>query len=168
MRTFVHDTDSSDVQTQSVTIKFGLPDRRANETYARYRETGDLDLGFESRSLESVLKLKLGLDNSELAQSVRGVLAIIIETLEAYKYRAIELPPLPPLHAYTIADGTLLLEWFNEHYRIGFAIGPSVKESSWYIVSDDTMGSLNASGLLSGDGLKGTVMSLVGFVLANS
>lgn len=168
MKTLVHETDSPNVETPSVTIKFGPPDRKADDTYARYRETGELDLGFETRSLESVLKLELGLDNSAIAQSIRGVLSLIVETLEAYRNETTELPPLPPLLAYRVSDGNLLLEWFHEHYRIGFVIGPSVKESSWYIVSDKTMGSLNASGLLSGEGLRGTIMSLVRFVLVNA
>lgn len=168
MRTLTLDTDSTDVSPSPLEIKFGHADRKANITYGTYADPGSPDIGFEIGSLESALRLGVGLEDHALAATIRELLNVIVESLEAYKQIARELPPLPVLHVYKIEDGSLLLEWTDDRYRIGFGVGPTAVDSSWYLVSDESLGSFNASGLLTTDNTRAITFSLVSFVLSNS
>lgn len=54
---------------------------------------------------------------------------------------------LQPIRAYENEE-CILLEWIYSHWRIGFALDENQKDSSWFIVSDNTAGDLQASGSL--------------------
>lgn len=168
MNDMIQDTDSREAVTIPSGLNIGFRDRKSDVTYARYRETGDLDLGFESRSLENVLRFEMGLENGRLSETIKEILQLVVETLEAYKERTSELPELPTLYASEDEDGSVLLEWIDDDFRVGFGIGPSLEESSWYVVTSKNLDSKNASALLNPDYLKATVFSLVDFVLSHS
>jgi hypothetical protein len=57
---------------------------------------------------------------------------------------------LPTLSAFKVDDGSLLIEWIFDHFRVGFSFEIEIDESSWYIVSDSTLGSISAGGYLRG------------------
>jgi hypothetical protein len=57
---------------------------------------------------------------------------------------------LPSLSAVKVSDGSLLIEWIFDHFRVGFSFETDMDESSWYIVSDSTLGRISAGGYLSG------------------
>jgi hypothetical protein len=61
---------------------------------------------------------------------------------------------LPPLSAFNVEDGSLLIEWVFEHFRVGFSFETAIEESSWYIVSDSTLGDISAGGYLRGINLE--------------
>lgn len=168
MNNMIEDTDSKETLTIAPGLDISFRDRKSNVTYAKYRETGDLDLGFEARSLENVLKFEMELESGELAEAVKEILQLIIETLEAHKERSSELPQLPPLYAQKEDDGSVLLEWIGDDFRAGIGIGPLLAKSSWYVVTSKKLGLENASGLIHPDYLKATIFSLVDFVLSHS
>ena len=68
---------------------------------------------------------------------------------------------------YTTEDGSLIMEWVNDQYRVGFGIGPTVEESSWFLVTKEELGSLSYSGMLQSEDLKLKTLSLIDFVLSN-
>jgi len=57
---------------------------------------------------------------------------------------------LPPIHAFTPEDGSLLIEWTATHWRIGFSVEQDTKDAGWYLVSDELAGNIRAYGNLAG------------------
>jgi hypothetical protein len=53
---------------------------------------------------------------------------------------------LLPLRAYEKDEECISLEWIYSHWRIGFVLDRNQKDSSWFLVSDNTAGSIQASG----------------------
>jgi len=52
------------------------------------------------------------------------------------------------LDLIVLSDGSVILEWTTKHWRIGFGIETNSAESSWYLVSDKTLGRVDAGGVL--------------------
>lgn len=48
---------------------------------------------------------------------------------------------LPSVKVATPDDGSILIEWIHKHFRVGISLESNVRESSWYLVSDDTLDS---------------------------
>lgn len=71
---------------------------------------------------------------------------------------------LPPLQAFLTEEGTLLLEWIMPNCRLGFSIDPIPEESSWYLITDVTLGAIAASGFLQKATLKPLVRWLLSFL----
>jgi hypothetical protein len=44
------------------------------------------------------------------------------------------------------SEECIALEWIYPHWRIGFALDQNPTDDSWYLLSDDTAGDINASG----------------------
>ena len=168
MKTLVQDTDSSNGASLPFQIEFGSPERRENVTYGTYVEAAGFDVGFEAQSLERALSLSMDLEDKELVKTIGDLLNVLVGALEAYYEIAPEPRPLPPLHVYKTEDGSLIMEWVDNHFRVGFGIGPTVHDSSWYLVTDDKLGSLSYSGLLRSEDLNQRALSLVDFVLSNT
>lgn len=169
MRTLVQDTSSSSDMPLPFEIRFGSPHRKDGVTYGGYVEGMGLDVGLDTQSLESALTLALELEaGEELATTVRSLVSVLVEAFEAHYGIASELPPIPPLYVYRVENGSIMMEWISDHFRAGIGVGPTVQESSWYLVSDESLDGFNGSGLLNPDNIRSTVFGLVSFVLANS
>ena len=108
------------------------------------------DLLARSRLVKTILnpaidKMK-GFSNAALISDVRVILDKLYNALMRHEVKNCE-----PLRAFESED-CILLEWIYPHWRIGFATDPNPKDSSWFLVSDDSAGGINASGsLLSAD-----------------
>lgn len=57
------------------------------------------------------------------------------------------------MQALVTEDGSILLEWFAPHKRIGFSIEPDPAESGWFLVSDSMLGDVVMSGAMSHPGV---------------
>lgn len=55
---------------------------------------------------------------------------------------------LPPIDVFESDDGSILLEWIFDKFRIGINIDSDPKESGWFLVSDKSAGGVNALGYL--------------------
>jgi len=53
---------------------------------------------------------------------------------------------IPAIKAQVNDDGSVNFEWPFLHFRVGFNIELKIGESGWYIVSDDSAGSIMATG----------------------
>ena len=86
-----------------------------------------------------------GLDNRDVADTANKTLDIFAETVYSFEDKS----SLPPLEAFEGEDGSVLMEWIFPNLRIGLSIEVDPTESGWYVVSDNTLGLIHASGYLS-------------------
>jgi len=75
-------------------------------------------------------------EDPEVAEEARRVLSIIRETFLSFQQLGFDLGHLPPLRAFNVDDGSVLIEWIFGDFRIGFGIEPNSEDSGWYLVSN--------------------------------
>jgi hypothetical protein len=75
---------------------------------------------------------------------------------------------LPPVYTYSSEDGSLMLEWIFQQFRIGFSLEQEEEESSWFLVSTADYGGVQVSGVLEKVEIDPVMAWLVAFVTNNS
>ena len=88
-------------------------------------------------------------ENQKVADEATRILGIITETSLTFQRRGIDLARLPQLHAFSVQDGSILIEWIFDDFRVGFSIEPIPSESSWYLVSNAKLGDISVAGDIS-------------------
>ena len=73
---------------------------------------------------------------------------------------------IPYLHAATPEDGSVLFEWISKDYRIGFHIEPNPQESSWSLVTKESLGEIIAYGSITDIDLRKLVSWLLYFIIS--
>jgi len=144
------------------------PAEPPNKTVSGRPETRFLSLR-EGSSL-----IRLAWDNihqtgeEEVAKSARELLLIIQETISDFQGFGFDLGHLPPLQAFNVDDGSVLIEWIFSNFRIGFNIEPNPEDSGWYLVSSKNLGEVSASGYISNINISPLFLWLFNFALSNS
>lgn len=126
----------------------------------RYRE-----LSRESRIVDKSWNFLQDLDQNHLVDKAKDILSIIQDSVLFLTGNGIDLSHLPQLEAFNVDDGSLLIEWLFEDFRIGFSLEINISESNWYLVTNQKLGEINASGYLSDT--KKTVLWLLNFIISN-
>ena len=90
-------------------------------------------------------------ENQKVADEARRILWIITETSLTFQSWGFDLGHLPQLHAFAVQDGSILIEWIFDDFRVGFSIEPILSESSWYLVSNAKLRDINVAGDISQD-----------------
>ena len=88
-------------------------------------------------------------ENKNVADGARRILWILSDTSLTFQSRGVDLDPLPQLHAFAVQDGSLLIEWIFDDFRVGFSIEPIPSDSSWYLVSNEKLGDISVAGHIS-------------------
>ncbi|MDE0187331.1 MAG: hypothetical protein OXP71_17980 [Candidatus Poribacteria bacterium] len=88
-------------------------------------------------------------ENKNVADGARRILWILTEISLTFQSRGVDLDCLPQIHAFSIQDGSLLIEWIFDDFRVGFSIEPIPSESSWYLVSNAKLGDISVAGHIS-------------------
>ena len=113
------------------------------------------DSQFLSLSVQSLITPAWGavrqVEDEQVADEARRILSIIAETVLISQKRGVDLEHLPHLHAFDVQDGSILIEWIFDDFRVGFSIEPIPSESSWYLVSNAKLGDIGESGYISQD-----------------
>ena len=106
----------------------------------------------------------------DIADEARRILLIIAETILIFQSRGVDLGHLPHLHAFDVQDGSILIEWIFDDFRLGFSIEPVPTESSWYLVSNAKLGYIGTSGDISQDEseTQNLMLELLTFVISHS
>lgn len=117
-----------------------------DETYG-----GRADLRFLLRSTGRDLtrlawKVTQQAEDEKVADQARGILLIIEEIISASPN--FKPDDLPYLRASEAEDGSMLIEWIFDDFRIGFSIEPTSDKSSWYVVSNSRLGEISACGYI--------------------
>lgn len=108
--------------------------------------------------------LVYSLDDNRLAEDVKRFLHILQDMIIRTLPTQLEFGAIPELGAHYVEDGSVLLEWIFQNYRIGFSIEPNPYESSWFLVTDAYLGSIGASGLLQRAELSALLHWLLNFI----
>ena len=88
-------------------------------------------------------------ENQKVADEATRILGIITETSLTFQRRGVDLGRLPQLHAFAVQDGSILIEWIFDDFRVGFSIEPIPSESSWYLVSNAKLRDISVAGDIS-------------------
>ncbi len=109
-------------------------------------------LGYSSFLLEitsltkSALKTIQKAPNPQVAKEAENLLSIIHKMMVFLRKRGVNLPSL---HAFNIDDGSVSIECSFNNLKVGFNIEPEQKDSGWYMVSNEELGEITASGYIS-------------------
>ena len=138
------------------------------ETY-----NGRSDLRFPPFSVHNLITPAWGdvgqVEDEKVADEARRILSIIAETILIFQRRAVDMEHLPRLHVFDVQDGSILIEWIFDDFRVGFSIEPILTESSWYLVSNAKLGDIGKSGHISQDEseTQNLILSLLNFVMSH-
>lgn len=94
-----------------------------------------------------LLPVKKALDEVEdinILRTANRILSIISQAID----RQDEFSGFKPIYGFSGEDGSFLIEWIYEDFRVGFSIESDQKDSSWYLVSRENVGGIRASGFL--------------------
>ncbi len=114
---------------------------------------GERDVTEETRT---ALRNVLNPDLRKQAETILGLLRYTMANLDSSDF--------PIVRIAGIHDELLELEWGFPHRRIAFIFKPKKEESEWFCVSDETLDSIGAKGLLSESLLTWLIPWLVSYV----
>jgi hypothetical protein len=103
-----------------------------------------------------------------LAREGEELLSIIENRIRVYQQYRPDLDTLPPVRAFNVEDGSVLIEWTFDDFRIGFTLEPDPEDSGWYLVSTERLGEIAASGSTFHVDIEKLVGWLFGFIGANA
>ena len=89
------------------------------------------------------------IENHDVAIRAREFINDFQTALETQNQLQVEF--LPPLYLFPVDDGSSLIEWIFDDFRIGFSIDPVPNESSWYLATNKELGQISASGYLNSE-----------------
>ena len=121
--------------------------RATKGTYEIFTQKS-LDFGVEELDfrLRCDILDKLRLKIKDLTdQNVKKVSEQILILLERY-INPFSNMNLPLFYSFIRDDGSFLIEWNFEHYKLGISIETNISDSSWNFVSDEKFGYFSASG----------------------
>jgi len=108
------------------------------------------------------------IDSQAIAKEADRLLSTIQEAMASFQRPGFDLDRLPPLQVFLVEDGSVLVEWIFEDFRIGFGLDPNPEDSSWYLVATERLGQINAYGRMFGVCLEKLVAWLMRFALSQS
>lgn len=97
---------------------------------------------------------------SEVRDRARNFAQIIFSELMKFP----DLDLLHPFHISSMDDDSIIIEWVYDDFRLGFYFDVKVDESSWFLVSKESSGGVNASGYLDQNDKSILVNWLISFV----
>ena len=152
---YIQETNSVTVppplSEDSLFILDHLDDR--DETYS-----GRPDLRFSPLSVQNLIIPAWNavgqVEDEKVADKARRILLIIEETILIFQSNGVDFGHLPHLHAFDVQDGSILIEWIFDDFRVGFSIEPIPTESCWYLVSNEKLGDISVAGDISQNGFE--------------
>ncbi|MHA1290504.1 MAG: hypothetical protein ACTSPB_24235 [Candidatus Thorarchaeota archaeon] len=123
----------------------------------------------EEQSLIDVALQTIGkAENPDVAKNARRLVLIIDEILLYFRQSGFSIGFLPKLSTSIVEDGSVLVEWIFDSFRVGFSIEPDEKESGWYLVTNRTLGDISASGHTLDVDINKLILWLLNFVISYS
>jgi len=115
--------------------------------------------------IENALESIKGTDNPAVSGRAREILTSIQDKIDSLLKYKIDLLSLPTIRAFNVDDGSILLEWIFNDFRVGFSIEQIESESSWHLVSNEKYGETNASGFISKNNFDNILLWLIDFII---
>jgi hypothetical protein len=168
MSFYYQETNSRTVIAFPPAFTYSLVNALIDETVGEISDPRSFSSTRGFRIIERALDAVLKLQNSVISGPARQILGVISDCLLAFQNQGVELYHLPPLRTATFDDGSFLIEWVFEDFRIGFTFELEPTESGWYLVSNQRMGYINASGYMNNVNMKKTISWLIEYTITNS
>ncbi len=128
-----------------------------------------MPLMIERDLVKPALEIVQQIENENIVNQARGILLILQKTITTFHYYGFPFSHLPSLHAVNVEDGSTLIEWIFDDFRIGFSVESDRDESSWYLVSSKKLREINASGYIpSGNEFEKLILWLLNFVISHT
>ena len=151
-----------ETNSKLISTKIEFPKKTFGRRFYKYYSK---ELNIIVLSLNTITKTK----NKEVAKETQKLLFIIQKTIFLFKHAGFDLSNVPPLHTINVDDGSVLIEWIFNDFRIGFSIEPNKEDSSWYLVSNKKLGEINISGYISTNiDIEMLISKLINFIISNS
>ena len=166
MSHFIQETDSISIDKDSMPIElFRLisPDI----TSERLEPSEVVEDHFSWPALYSAWATAAKMENTEVADVAKDLLSRLEKCALKFEDAGFDLVRVPTLYAFVTENGGLLFEWMLSDFRIGFTIETNERESCWYVVTTEKMGSIRASGYTHGVNLDGMIAWLFHFLIFN-
>lgn len=167
MTTYIQETDSR-IIFPLPTDSLSFPLQQKDETLGGRTDAQFLPLPIERSLTRTAWKALRQTENQEVAKEAKRILLNIQETIATFQHFRFDLGYLPQLRAFNVDDGSVLIEWIFNDFRIGFSIECDLHESSWYLVSNPNLGEITASGYISKIEIKNLILWLFNFVVSYS
>jgi len=103
--------------------------------------------------------------NQQVVKEARRFLSIFQDMAAIFPQLGLDLYSLPHLFGFNVDDGSFLIEWIFSDFRIGFNFEQNLNDSSWYLVSNQKYGDINASGFLSIRDSRSLILWLLTFII---
>ena len=128
-----------------------------------------MPLMIECDLVKPALEIVQQIENENIVNQARGILLILQKTITTFHYYGFPFSHLPNLEAFNLEDGSTLVEWIFDDFRIGFSVESDKDESSWYLVSSKKLREINASGYIpSGNEFEKLILWLLNFVISHT
>lgn len=163
MSVYLQETDSRSIVPEKFYIS------QVNQTIGSSIYHNFFPITLEDNIIYGALNTPLKqLQNQEVVKEAKKLLLTINKIVKKFQQYGFDLYFLPLLHTFPVDDGSLLIEWIFEDFRIGFSLEQESSESSWYLVTNPKFGEISASGYLSDVDNEKIVIWLLNFILVNS
>ncbi len=166
--TFVQETNSHIVYPLHNKLYYTFANQPLDITSGGNIEPHYLPLATRTEELTLAWELVNDIENATMVGDANTLLASIQKTLSTFRQLQFDLGYIPQLQAHLLEDTSILFEWIFDDYRIGFNIDPNPRESGWFMLSNNNLGSINAYGLISGIDLDNQILWLLNFIISHS
>lgn len=155
-------------EARKIIVGYVFPDGLSDQVVNGGSVSHDTPFLSIATAFQEVKEVIRQLDNDAVAQESQKLLSILHESLTELQRLRFNLSSIPPLHAVSVGDGSVLLEWIFKDYRVGFSLEPQPEESSWFLITNQNLGEISAAGYLARVNLKSLILWLLGFILSHS
>jgi hypothetical protein len=154
-----------------------IPLRQARQVSQYQPETGTigsrggssfLTLSRYSLILEPAWEATNTIKDLKIAEQSKKIVESLQDIFTSLQQRKLDITSLHPLRGFVAEDGSFLIEWVFDDFRIGFTIESNPDESGWYLISTKKLGSITAYGSISEIDINTLILWLINFVLVYS
>lgn len=168
MSVYLQETDSRLIFPVPDELKYSFSILQENQTTGSSIYHNFFPVTIEANIIDGAFNTLKQFQNQEIVKEAKKLLFTIQKIVKKFQQYRFDLDYLPPLHTFPVDDGSLLIEWIFEDFRIGFSLEQESNESSWYLVTNPKFGEISASGYLSDVDNEKIVIWLLNFILVNS
>lgn len=171
MNGFTQETDSKIIFPLPTKLEVTLSSLLADETFGGETVGQFLSLPEKSSLVASAWQSTKGMTNQKIARKARKLLSVFHQMICDFQLCGFDLGSLSSFSAVELPDGSALVEWIFNGFRIGFTIELNMLDSGWYLIAKEDSSFTNAYGNLrniDSDQFKKKALWLLNFALSHS
>ncbi|MBW8003312.1 MAG: hypothetical protein FVQ80_15080 [Planctomycetes bacterium] len=154
--------------TSSATYSIPVNIEIEHETFGAVQFPKYISTGPSSRPTRDAWGKLASVSDKEVAASAERLMLDIQSIIDTFHKSGIETSTMPTLQVFSPDDGSVLLEWSTDIFKVGLTVEPKADDSGWYFVSSKALGEIAASGFVSEINTKRLVPWLISLVINNA